>query len=76
MDEYVKKCYEDIIIDLMYYMMYNKRCLLVFLWGKKLRIMEVKKDLRILVLNFNDVIVVNIFYFCVFDSGDIINLFN
>lgn len=61
-DEHAKKRYEDTITDLTYHTMYNKRCLLVSSWGKKIRIMEVKKDLRTLALNFSDITVVNTLY--------------
>lgn len=75
-DEHAKKRYEDTITDLTYHTMYNKRCLLVSSWGKKIRIMEVKKDLRTLALNFSDITVVNLFILRVFDSSDTTNLFN
>ena len=40
-DETTKKKREDTITGLAYHTMYNKRCLLVSSWGRKIRIMEV-----------------------------------
>lgn len=48
-DEHAKKRYEDTITDLTYHTMYNKRCLLVSSWGKKLRIMEDSAEVATLI---------------------------
>ena len=40
-DETTKKRREDTITGLAYHTMYNRRCLLVSSWGRKIRIMEV-----------------------------------
>ena len=40
-DEHAKKKHEETITGLAFYTMYNKRCLLVSSWGKKIKIMEV-----------------------------------
>lgn len=48
-DELTKKRHEDTITGLVYHTMYNKRCLLVSSWGKKIRIMEDPADVATLV---------------------------
>lgn len=48
-DEHAKKKHEETITGLAFYTMYNKRCLLVSSWGKKIKIMEDPADVATLV---------------------------
>ncbi|KAJ7389765.1 WD repeat-containing protein 64 [Desmophyllum pertusum] len=48
-DEQTKRRHEDTITGLVYHTMYNKRCLLVSSWGKKIRIMEDSAEVATLI---------------------------
>lgn len=51
-DEQTKKRHEDTITGLAYHTIYNKRCLLVSSWGKKIRIMEVSEFFVLICFSF------------------------